>query len=414
MGMPNKRRLGRYSNQFFSHKSKRRIIQALHELGLIEMKIGFYDKSSNQGKLTRIWATNRLVYLLKRSESISLELVNEEELIKLKDSTKTLIEYEDTEETISMRNKLEVYNKLLQRHFVGLKIEDEILIERGYSVYNAPPRLYRVFNNSTFLEGGRFYGGWWQQVSSKLRRYVTINNKATIELDYSNLHPWTLYAKKGKVLDFDAYCWGEELGIDREFVKKTMNAMLNAKSPYLDFKKLGLASCDQLKALQKAIEAKHSVIKDHFYKGAGPSHMREDSDVVEEILMHFAQQGILVLPIHDSFIIEAKHHPELRHQMHELMYQRYGLDIKTSYDSDPEVSVEDSFVEMSDADLMEAVISGHDEHSIYNQSFYDWKKRLLSKPDELRQFMVEALDKESLSQKPDNHLAEMFDDKFNL
>src|SRR5665213_2823864 len=54
-------------------------------------------------------------------------------------------------------------------------------------------RLYRVFNNGSFKEGGRFYGGWWQGIPSRYRQYITIDGHTTWEYDYSYLHPAMLY-----------------------------------------------------------------------------------------------------------------------------------------------------------------------------------------------------------------------------
>ena len=34
--------------------------------------------------------------------------------------------------------------------------------------------LYRPFNNGSFEEGGRFYGGWWQSVPKEFRPSITI------------------------------------------------------------------------------------------------------------------------------------------------------------------------------------------------------------------------------------------------
>ena len=53
---------------------------------------------------------------------------------------------------------------------------------------------------------GRFYRGWWQQVPSELRRYITIGGKKTCEYDYSQLNPHMVYYLRGKELgDEDAY-----------------------------------------------------------------------------------------------------------------------------------------------------------------------------------------------------------------
>ena len=47
--------------------------------------------------------------------------------------------------------------------------------------------VYRVFNAS-WRRGGRFYGGWWQQLSSSSRTRLTINGAEVVEHDLNACH----------------------------------------------------------------------------------------------------------------------------------------------------------------------------------------------------------------------------------
>jgi hypothetical protein len=47
----------------------------------------------------------------------------------------------------------------------------------------------------------------------------------------------------------------------------------------------------------------HEPIAHHFYTGVGLRLQRLDSDIAEKILLHFAQSGIAILPLHDSFLM---------------------------------------------------------------------------------------------------------------
>ena len=51
------------------------------------------------------------------------------------------------------------------------------------------------FNNESFEDGGRFYGGWWQSIPSEYRKYISLNGDLTIEMDYSSIHIHLLYAE---------------------------------------------------------------------------------------------------------------------------------------------------------------------------------------------------------------------------
>lgn len=54
-------------------------------------------------------------------------------------------------------------------------------------------QLHRVFNNSSFNDGGRFYGAQYQRLNSTERSRIMINGNPTMEIDYSSLHPNMLY-----------------------------------------------------------------------------------------------------------------------------------------------------------------------------------------------------------------------------
>lgn len=147
-------------------------------------------------------------------------------MIRLKNSDGRLIDYDDTEETIRMRTRLGQWNEfIMQQHHVDLLLKDDELEkvfetnrddeeeEKAFWQEEQQPsyvelnrvRLHRVFNNGSFEQGGRFYGGWWQSIPSKYRPCITINGHATREFDYSNLHAAILYAQVGLPLQDDAY-----------------------------------------------------------------------------------------------------------------------------------------------------------------------------------------------------------------
>ena len=55
--------------------------------------------------------------------------------------------------------------------------------------------LARIFNDGKWGVGGRFYYGWWQEIPKRFRKYITIDEGFTTELDYSALHPHMVYYK---------------------------------------------------------------------------------------------------------------------------------------------------------------------------------------------------------------------------
>jgi hypothetical protein len=57
--------------------------------------------------------------------------------------------------------------------------------------------MRRMFTRNKFDHGGRFYGGWWQNIPAYMRRHIVIGDQITVECDYSGIALRTLYAREG-------------------------------------------------------------------------------------------------------------------------------------------------------------------------------------------------------------------------
>src|SRR5690606_32939140 len=129
--------------------------------------------------------------------------------------------------------------------------------------------LYRVFNNGAFDHGGRFYGGWWQQVPSRYRKLITINGFPTAELDYSNMQIAMLYAREGLPLAADAYTLDGFPAEKRKLVKQATFKLINATGRIEAPRKEELPDGWDWKRLLAAIEDKHKPISEWFRSGIG-------------------------------------------------------------------------------------------------------------------------------------------------
>lgn len=107
----------------------------------------------------------------------------DEEITILRDSAGKYLDYEETAETERMRKNLTEYNLFLAKTSISLAPGQEDMPRIDLT----RKRLHRVFGNSSFDQGGRFFGGWWQEIPKKLRKRILINGKPTIEVDYSGL-----------------------------------------------------------------------------------------------------------------------------------------------------------------------------------------------------------------------------------
>ncbi|PCK86182.1 hypothetical protein CPT32_13900 [Rhizobium sophoriradicis] len=210
---------------------------------IAEVHAGFHDPRSGVGRNTRIKATQKLIDLLSGRARLTLSdiSIRDEgfETIELRDSGKKPLEYEDTDDTLSMRNALGQINAHLQRQWLDLRITDEEYSSlqsrmmrdydqgnREYPVIDLTRRaLVRIFNNADWQQGGRFYRGWWQSIPKEYRNRITINDKRTCEVDYSTLHPVLLYARFGQRLVGDAYSI-EAPNVPRALIKQTFNKMI--------------------------------------------------------------------------------------------------------------------------------------------------------------------------------------------
>ena len=154
--------------------------------------------------------------------------------------------------------------------------------------YQTKKFVRRIFSRDDWEMNGRFYGGFWQQISKNFRKQIYINDNPTIEVDYKGLHAAILSARKGVVSDTDRYDLGLRILTDfdqkqqRDVVKMLVLTAINAKSPKSAFSAFRDSEKDgsrekrltdsQLKSLLEAFINKHPYLEDDICsdKGIGP------------------------------------------------------------------------------------------------------------------------------------------------
>jgi hypothetical protein len=321
-----------------------RAYEGLLELGYIEVtKPGYFDRKGRKdgtptSRLTRYVASDRLLSLFTvdeiRAIPAMLPSYQDPELIRVrvkeKDengvSRKRSLAVVKTPQALQMHENLRIINKALSKHWYDLEIPDEEL-------------SYRVFNDPELFTGGRFYGGWWQNIPREYRRYMIVNGKQMVELDYSNQHPSILYAQASVSRPDDCYSDVIKLhnlpqGLTsndlRDMVKAAFNAMLNSPKQFkqapsgVNPAKFGLKWAD----VSESIMDYHKPIAHHFYTGVGLRLQRMDSDIAEKVLLHFAHKGIAILPLHDSFMMHHGYESSLEPVMSSAFEEVVGLSPK--------------------------------------------------------------------------------------
>ncbi|WP_271896286.1 hypothetical protein [Candidatus Phyllobacterium onerii] len=260
--------------------------------------------------------------LVARANSIiqngpPLELAIPRETIELRDANGIPAGYQDSPETKRMRQRLREMNEAIRATlFTGV----------------LPGAMVRIFNR-TFNRGGRFYalGGSWQSMNQEARKQITIGGEPVIEIDYKTLHPAILYAQAGAPLPDDCYSID---GWPRRLVKRALLILLNAKTrgkardAIAHAKEMEVVCApgtdDAKKAateLMGAIKSRHHRIASAFHTDKGAELMRLDSDLAESVMHVMMMAGVTVLPVHDSFLVQASQAQRLEETMLRIAYE---------------------------------------------------------------------------------------------
>jgi hypothetical protein len=324
------------------HISKKTIdvVNKLEQLELIEKHTGFFDRATGSGYVTRINPTHHLIsrFLDARFPEAAIQSDPDQECIIIHDSAKKPVEYTDSKKIQEMRGNLRSYNDLLKKTHIDCANLEKPVIHRKDGAYvrtgDHNKFVRRIFNNMKCTKGGRFYGGFWQQIPSEFRQHIRINGGRTVEVDYSGLHIILLYAREG----FNY--WGEvntddPYGVDlpeldaadaRYLAKNLLLMAINSKDETSTFNALrsemniggritNKLTNELLKEVLDQLTSKHPIIADKLCSGAGIDLQYIDSQMTEKLMMRFTERGIPLLSVHDSYIVPHQYALMLRDEM---------------------------------------------------------------------------------------------------
>jgi hypothetical protein len=343
--VPDDEKLSIHSSKFVVNT-----LDAMVEHGLIVQYLGqHYDK---QGELTKIFPTDDLKQQLDFLTNADLVYVLPVGEIILRDSDGVAMQYADTNEITEMRNDLVAYNDLLGQteiELAGLESEDlsshtdYLLRNTFYNYDNAstvrlrPMCVRRIFNVD-FEHGGRFYGGI-ENMPSDFRPKLTINGQATVELDFASYQLRMLYHMVGIDYRRDAYTVAVGYKPEhRDIYKVIALAALNADNEAECLRGIrhelrntelagliGGITDSRIKPLLTNWINAHAPISEYMYSGIGLALQKTDSDIANCVLKIFRERGVLVLSVHDSFVIEAARIKELKRVMRSCYRDKFGF-----------------------------------------------------------------------------------------
>ena len=334
------------------------VVHRLLEADLIGFQKGFEGSSEWQGYISRIWPTNKLTKLFEDVAFGEFDVGYDEvrETIILRDENKNDVEYNDTEDVKQMRSDVEKYNKLLEKTFIDIQSVDKparVELPEGkkrrrrnrpvfVNITHHDKFVRRVFNNNSFSDGGRFYGGWWQRIDSKFRKEIRLNNSPTVEIDYSALHIILAYSEAGidywqrtskdpydlpvRGVNNQEHC----RDITKLFLLLSLNAsderkLYNAFRNELNYREYPYEFPNVvLSELLDTIKEQHPDISHLICSGAGLRLMNIDSRICDYVIAGFVKTDTPILTVHDSFIVPIGHEDRLNQLMEEAFNEVTG------------------------------------------------------------------------------------------
>jgi hypothetical protein len=322
-------------------------IYGQHFLSLIDMlcELGFADKvthgyrfSKNARQSTTIRPTKAFN---KRMQSgcLKWDFFRQEDAPELlilkptKDSNGLAepINYKDTKRTSQWRREIAKLNSWLRDAPISLLEQDQAplhLDRDGQPIETHRRGLRRIFNNADWQQGGRLFGGFWENMERSARfRLLRIMGEPVVNVDFGSLFPRLAYVRareeqpEGDLYDITGN------GSCRDGWKQLINALLFAERPLRGWPRdireklpLGLS----LRGAIEEIKAKHAPIAHLFEQGLGFRLMRIESDMLIVAVTALFKQGITALPLHDSVLTARSHGDAAKAVLENIFRQHTG------------------------------------------------------------------------------------------
>ena len=338
----------KYNPMRLNNEALARLCDILVDLNFLEKEIGFREtgKGKRDGFLTRVRATDDLINLLEHfgwtHEILQYHPDTVPIVMKAKvegqKSTKP-VSYSDNELTKGNSNLLWTYHNFLRAHEVllptptGDRVADLIFMRQ-------------IFSNNSWMEGGRLFGGAYQQLSKQEREKITIDGEPICEIDIASCHPTMVFAEAGldwhRQYDEDIYQRDDLSQWPREVIKRAFNIAINAKDEktaaaaltftnnnegWLDNHK-DLQTPGWQKSLLDGISQAYPEIRHLFFRGRGMYYMRQEGEIGLLVIQACMERGIPVLTLHDSFIAPERYQTVLKEAISQTFERVVGATCK--------------------------------------------------------------------------------------
>ena len=258
----------------------------------------------------------------------------------------------ETSEVDLWQDNLEYINAELIKHCISLDLSNinldalkrELATKKGDQetykrLYLHRVQLTRIFSRGSLSKGGRFYRGWWQSIPEIHRPHIRIDGKKVIEIDYSGISLRIISAQCGVNLpaEVDPYDiglpnWQGSEDERRKPLKKVINALINDEDG--DYKLAGTKNLLGVtpRELRKLFQETHPVVYERLADGIGLESQFVDSQIAESVMLKMFKDGVVCLPIHDSFLVPSGYHQVLSSVMKDTFSEITGAEISVDLD----------------------------------------------------------------------------------
>jgi hypothetical protein len=308
------------------------------EMSFVELELGYANPFEREkGRQTTVWAGERLIRRIGE-RNLSLDdfgVTRSQEFIILKRSKEgafdkgKLIDYEDTVETHRRREEMRRINDWLEAADLDVDPASE-------PVDLSNRLLRRYFNNSSFGEGGRLFGGFWQDLSKRRRREeLWVEGDRAVTLDYAQMGPKILYSlARAAPPAGDAYSVPGWTG-HRAGIKKIFNALLfSDKLPVrfpVDTRNLFPRRASVVDVVDVILKH-HDPVRHLFCTDVGFKVFYVESEILVGVLLELIGLGIVALPVHDAVVVAEKDQEEVRDVMLQTFRHHTGIDGEVDID----------------------------------------------------------------------------------
>ncbi|WBT39953.1 hypothetical protein [Hyphomicrobium sp. DMF-1] len=237
------------------------------------------------------------------------------------------IDYTDTSETKKHRDDLKGLNAFLNTAEIAFL--DDGLEPRIDPFDRTLRRRFVIFSNQKerFDQGGRMFGGFWQNLKSERRRNIRICGEPIAILDYSSMFTRLAYAELGSVPPpgdlyvipgFESYrsgikfamncflfdggprrAWPDELAIGLE---DDLTAARNSDGEETKYE-ARLPAGATVGSTKEAILSVHPILGRAWDRRLGYRLMFRESEIMMRVLAELAAQNVPALCLHDGLIV---------------------------------------------------------------------------------------------------------------